>query len=123
MNTLEFFGITTELATANEVVLTMPITDKTKQPYGMVHGGVNAMLAETAASIGGNTVLGDAHRAAVGVDLEIHHLNAVSTGNLTAVAQPIHIGHRLQTWQVNIYETTTETHVAVSIVTLTSRTI
>ncbi|RRG18479.1 hotdog fold thioesterase [Weissella viridescens] len=123
MNTIEFFGITTELATANEVILTMPITDKTKQPYGVVHGGINAMLAETAASIGGNAAINDAHRAAVGVDLEIHHLNAVTEGTLKAVATPIHVGHRLQTWQVNLYETTTETHVAVSIVTLTSRTI
>ncbi len=120
MNTLELFDISTVSASSELVILTMPITDKAKQPYGILHGGISAMFAETAASIGANAALPEAGRVAVGVDLQIHHLNAATSGQLQAKATPLHIGNRIQTWQVAITEVNAAKDIAFATVTLAS---
>lgn len=120
MNTLELFDISTVSASSELVILTMPITDKTKQPYGILHGGISAMFAETAASIGANAALTEQGRVAVGVDLQIHHLNAATSGQLQAKATPLHIGNRIQTWQVAITEVSAAKDIAFATVTLAS---
>lgn len=120
MNTLELFDISTVSASSELVILTMPITDKTKQPYGILHGGISAMFAETAASIGANAALTEQGRVAVGVDLQIHHLNAATSGQLQAKATPLHIGNRIQTWQVAITEVNAAKDIAFATVTLAS---
>ncbi|WP_057788792.1 PaaI family thioesterase [Weissella minor] len=120
MNTLELFDISTVSASSELVILTMPITDKTKQPYGILHGGISAMFAETAASIGANAALTEPGRVAVGVDLQIHHLNAATSGQLQAKATPLHIGNRIQTWQVAITEVNAAKDIAFATVTLAS---
>ncbi|MBS0948849.1 PaaI family thioesterase [Weissella minor] len=120
MNTLELFDISTVSASSELVILTMPITDKAKQPYGILHGGISAMFAETAASIGANAALTEAGRVAVGVDLQIHHLNAATSGQLQAKATPLHIGNRIQTWQVAITEVNAAKDIAFATVTLAS---
>lgn len=120
MNTLELFDISTVSASSELVILTMPITDKTKQPYGILHGGISAMFAETAASIGANASLTEQGRVAVGVDLQIHHLNAATSGQLQAKATPLHIGNWIQTWQVAITEVSAAKDIAFATVTLAS---
>lgn len=120
MNTLELFDISTVSASSELVILTMPITDKAKQPYGILHGGISAMFAETATSIGANAALTEAGRVAVGVDLQIHHLNAATSGQLQAKATPLHIGNRIQTWQVAITEVNAAKDIAFATVTLAS---
>lgn len=120
MNTLELFDISTVSASSELVILTMPITDKTKQPYGILHGGISAMFAETAASIGANAALTEQGRVAVGVDLQIHHLNAATSGQLQAKATPLHIGNWIQTWQVAITEVSAAKDIAFATVTLAS---
>lgn len=120
MNTLELFDISTVSASSELVILTMPITDKTKQPYGILHGGISAMFAETAASIGANAALTEQGRVAVGIDLQIHHLNAATSGQLQAKATPLHIGNRIQTWQVAITEVSAAKDIAFATVTLAS---
>lgn len=120
MNTLELFDISTVSASSELVILTMPITDKTKQPYGILHGGISAMFAETAASIGANAALTEQGRVAVGIDLQIHHLNAATSGQLQAKATPLHIGNWIQTWQVAITEVSAAKDIAFATVTLAS---
>ncbi|MBM7616887.1 uncharacterized protein (TIGR00369 family) [Weissella uvarum] len=120
MNAVELFDIQTIVNDYRKVVLSMPVSEQTLQPFGMLHGGISAMLAETAASMGANTVLNDTNQFAVGVDLNIHHLNSVSQGTLEAVAIPLHTGRRIQTWQVDIYETQQHNQIASATVTLTN---
>ncbi|CAH1853737.1 PaaI family thioesterase [Convivina praedatoris] len=108
------------------VELKLPITSAVQQPYGVVHGGINALLAEEAASLGANAVLQANQRtkeAAVGVDLNVNQLQAVSWGTLIAQAIPLHLGYRLQTWQVKIYEQDSQITTAFATLRLTSQTI
>lgn len=108
------------------VELELPITFAVQQPYGMVHGGINALLAEEAASLGANAVLRAKQRtkeAAIGVDLNVNQLQAVRQGTLVAQATPLHLGHRLQTWQVKIYEQESQITTAFATLRLTSQTV
>lgn len=102
MNLLQYLGIKIQTVTANQVIISINVTDQIKQPFGIVHGGINAILAETAASLGANAWLtnNDRHQVATGVDINTHHLRAVKTGVLKAVATPLKLGRRIQTWQV-----------------------
>lgn len=105
MNILENLGIQTQLVTSSKCVITVKVSDKLKQPYGIVHGGINTVLAETAASLGANQWLAEHHQdqIALGINITTEHLIAVSDGELITVAIPIKCGQRIQRWQVDIY--------------------
>ena len=105
MNLLENLDIQTQSVTVNKCVITVKVSDKLKQPYGIVHGGINSVLAETAASLGANQWLADRQQdqIALGVNITTEHLIAVSNGKLRAIAIPIKRGRRIQTWQVDIH--------------------
>lgn len=123
MTVAKFLHLNAEILTAELVTVTLPITAQSKQPYGVVHGGINALIAEEAASLGANEALKAAGRldeVAVGVDIQTHHLASVTQGVLEGRATPIKIGGRIQTWQVTIREMITDTETAFSTVTLTS---
>ncbi|WP_240411035.1 PaaI family thioesterase, partial [Limosilactobacillus vaginalis] len=70
MNLLQYLGIKIQTVTANQVIISINVTDQIKQPFGIVHGGINAILAETAASLGANAWLtnNDRPQGAPGVD-------------------------------------------------------
>lgn len=118
MNLLENLGIQTQSITAKKVILTLKVTDKIKQPYGLVHGGINAVLAETAASLGANQWLKDNHidQISAGININTEHLRPVTNGEIQAIAVPLKYGHRLQTWQVRLFNK--EQLTSTSIVTL-----
>jgi len=125
MTVAKFLHLNTETVSPELVTVTLPIMAQTKQPYGVVHGGINALIAEEAASVGANAVLASQDRhdeVAVGVDIQTHHLAAVSQGVLEGKATPLHIGGRIQTWQVEVREMITDTPTAFSTVTLTTMT-
>ena len=82
----------------------MPVKDKHKQPFGIVHGGATATLAETIGSIAGWLCVDSKNQATVGLELNINHLKAVTKGILTAKATAIHVGRRTQVWQIDIYD-------------------
>lgn len=105
MNLLELLNIQPQTVTSQQVIITMDVTAAVKQPYGIVHGGINAVLAETAASLGANQWLTDHNRdqIAVGINITTQHLIAVSGGQLKTIAAPIKIGRRIQTWRADVY--------------------
>ena len=92
-------GIRIEEASGDRVVLACPVTPELFQPYGLVHGGVHAALAETAASVGGALWFGD-QGAVVGVSNTPDVLRAVRDGRLRAEATPLARGRTTQLWQV-----------------------
>jgi len=94
-------GITVEEATPERVVVSVPVTSKVHQPYGILHGGVSALLAESAASIGG-AVTAPAGKVVVGTELNCSHLRSMSDGILTATATPIRIGRTIQVWGIEL---------------------
>ena len=81
----ELLGVEILEATGERVVMRLPIDWKVHQPYGILHGGVSALLAESAASFGG-ALAAQPGRGVVGIELNASHLRSVSDGHLTAVA-------------------------------------
>ena len=98
---IKLVGIRVEQATGDRVVLTCPVTPDLHQPFGLVHGGVYATLAESAASVGGALWFGDRGKV-VGVSNHTDFLRAVRRGELRAEATPLARGRTTQLWQVEI---------------------
>ncbi|MFI8196113.1 PaaI family thioesterase [Streptomyces sp. NPDC085942] len=93
-------GVTIVEAAADRVVGTMPVEGNT-QPYGLLHGGASAVLAETLGSIG-SMLHGGASKVAVGVDLNCTHHRGVRAGLVTGVATPVHRGRSTATYEIVI---------------------
>jgi 1,4-dihydroxy-2-naphthoyl-CoA hydrolase len=98
---VKLLGLRFEEASADRVVLSCPVTPDLYQPFGLVHGGVHATLAETAASVGGALWFGDRGKV-VGVSNHTDFLRAVRAGGLRAEATPLARGRTSQLWQVEI---------------------
>ena len=81
------------------VVLRIPVDWRVHQPYGILHGGVSALLAESAASFGAALAAGPG-RNVVGIELNASHLRSVREGHLTAEATPIRVGRTVQVWRI-----------------------
>ncbi|MER6342373.1 hotdog fold thioesterase [Streptomyces tendae] len=93
-------GVQIVEASADRVVGTMPVEGNT-QPYGLLHGGASAVLAETLGSVG-SMLHGGASKIAVGVDLNCTHHRGVRSGLVTGVATPVHRGRSTATYEVVI---------------------
>ena len=103
MNLLEFLQIQTKECSKDKVILSLQVADYHKQPFGLLHGGINGVLIETACSMGANKHFANDYTFAVGIDLQVNHLKSVADGNLTIIATPDHIGKSLQIWEGKIY--------------------
>jgi 1,4-dihydroxy-2-naphthoyl-CoA hydrolase len=83
------------------VTATMPVTPDHHQPFGMLHGGVSVVLAESAASVGGHLAAPSGHTA-VGIEVNANHVRPVRAGRLIATATPLHTGRSTQVWTIDI---------------------
>lgn len=79
----------------------VPVDERTRQPYGILHGGVSVVLAETLGSCGAAYAAPVGHRA-VGLDINANHLRSASSGWVTGTARPVHIGRTTQVWQIEL---------------------
>ncbi|MGY3702999.1 aromatic compound catabolic protein [Vagococcus martis] len=103
MNALDYLDIKIKDVSKEKVTLTMVVDGKHLQPFGLMHGGMNAVLIETATSIGANESIDTTKQVAVGLDIQVNHLkSAVKGDTLTVVAIPDHIGKTTQVWQAEI---------------------
>lgn len=84
------------------VVATMPVDDRTRQPFGILHGGASVALAETAVSLGAWLNIDREQQAAVGLEINANHVRAVASGTVHVVATPIHRGRTTQVWTAEI---------------------
>ncbi|MEU6170743.1 hotdog fold thioesterase [Streptantibioticus parmotrematis] len=96
----ERMGVKVTEASAERVVGTMPVEGNT-QPYGLLHGGASAVLAETLGSVGA-MLHGGPHKVAVGVDLNCTHHRGLRSGLVTGVATPVHRGRSSATYEIVI---------------------
>jgi len=78
-----------------------PVDSRTRQPYGILHGGVSVVLAETLGSCGAACSTVPGHQA-VGLDVNANHLRSAKAGWVTGVARPVHLGRTTQVWQIDI---------------------
>jgi uncharacterized protein (TIGR00369 family) len=83
------------------VTATMPVTPNHHQPFGVLHGGVSVVLAETVASVGAYLAAPDGYTA-VGMEVNANHVRSVRTGRLSAVATPLHTGSTTHVWEIKI---------------------
>ena len=81
------------------VVMRLPVDWRVHQPYGLLHGGVSALLAESAASLGAALAAGP-ERMVVGIELNASHLRGLRDGHLTAEATPVRVGRTVQVWRI-----------------------
>ena len=79
----------------------VPVNPHTRQPYGLLHGGVSVVLAETLGSCGAAFTLPEGYRA-VGLDINANHLRGATSGWVTGVARPVHVGRTTQVWQIEL---------------------
>jgi len=80
---------------------TMPVDTRTRQPYGLLHGGASVLLAETLGSSAGNLCVGPGEMC-VGIEINANHLAAVREGTVVGTARPLHVGRRTQVWEIRI---------------------
>src|ERR1700676_2591298 len=81
---------------------TMPVDDRTRQPYGLLHGGASVALAETIGSVASMLCVDPAKNRCVGLEHNANHLRAVRDGWVYATARPAHIGSRTHVWLIEI---------------------
>jgi uncharacterized protein (TIGR00369 family) len=81
---------------------TMPVDQRTLQPYGLLHGGASVLLAETLGSMAANLCLEPGEGQAVGIEINANHLRAMTEGAVTGTARPLHVGRGTQVWEIRI---------------------
>ncbi len=79
----------------------IPVDARTRQPYGLLHGGVSVVLAETLGSCGAAYSCPEGQRA-VGLDINANHLKGATAGWVTGITRPVHIGRTTQVWQIDL---------------------
>ncbi|KTD41752.1 hotdog fold thioesterase [Legionella parisiensis] len=99
----EFLGIKFIEIGDDFLKATMPVTARTRQPVGILHGGANVALSETVASTAANSVIDLNQFFCVGLEINANHIHSVKEGNVTAIASPLHLGRSTHVWQVKIF--------------------
>ncbi|WP_203363151.1 hotdog fold thioesterase [Bacillus sp. REN10] len=95
-------GIETVEIGEGKVVMTMPVDERTRQPFGFLHGGASVALAETAASVGTVALIDQQKEACFGLEINANHIKAKKDGTVTAIATVAHRGHTTMVWEIRI---------------------
>lgn len=83
---------------------TMPVDQRTRQPYGLLHGGASVALAETLGSLGSHFIAIRNNLVAVGVEINANHLRGKREGLVTGKARLVHQGAKLHVWNIDIVD-------------------
>ena len=81
---------------------TMPVDARTRQPYGLLHGGASVALAETLGSFAGSLCVDPATSIVVGLEISANHVRGKTDGVVTGTARPLHVGRATQVWDIRI---------------------
>ncbi|RID85359.1 hotdog fold thioesterase [Peribacillus asahii] len=99
MNSL---GIEIKELTEGKVIATMPVDERTRQPFGLLHGGASVALAETVASVGGFHLVDQTKEAVVGLEINANHIKGKRSGKVIAEGTILHRGRKTMVWDVKI---------------------
>lgn len=103
-NTLgEFMEISFTEIGNNYLKATMPVNNKTKQPFGLLHGGASVALAETLGSVASWCAVNRDIFIGVGIEINANHLKAVLSGTVTGVCKAIHVSGKNHVWGIEIF--------------------
>lgn len=104
-NTLaEVIGIVFIEIGPDYLVAKMPVDKRTHQPFGLLHGGASAALAETIGSVAGWLCINPDKQYCVGMELNCNHIKGKTEGWVYAKASSIHLGGSTQVWDIRIYD-------------------
>lgn len=82
----------------------MPVDHRTKQPYGLLHGGASCALAETIGSVASAMVVDHSRFYCVGLEINANHIRSAREGYVTGIAKPLHLGSTTHVWDIRIYD-------------------
>ena len=89
-------------ASKNKLVARMPVDERTKQPYGLLHGGASGVLVETLASVGSMLNVDATKDSAVGIELHCRHISSAREGWVVGTATPEKLGKSIHFWKVQV---------------------
>lgn len=99
-----FLGITIDEIGDNFMRGSMPVDERTHQPYGLLHGGASCVLAETLGSMAAAMVVDRERYLVLGQEINANHLRGVREGRVHGVARPDHIGRSSQVWTMRLHD-------------------
>lgn len=88
----------------NYLKMSMPVDERTHQPYGLLHGGASAALAETVGSVASFMCINPEKQSSVGLEINCNHVRGVRSGRVTATAKNIHLGKMTHVWDIRIHD-------------------
>ena len=100
----DFLGIELTKEEKGYVEATMPVNERTKQPFGYLHGGANVVLAETVASLGSYMLIDQEKEICFGLEINANHLRSKQDGMVTAKATILSQGKTVHVWDIRIFD-------------------
>jgi 1,4-dihydroxy-2-naphthoyl-CoA hydrolase len=100
----EYIGIEFTEVGENYLKAKMPVDRRTKQAYGLLHGGASATLAETVGSVGSAMVLDPEQFFCVGIEINANHIGSAREGFVIATGTPLHLGGSTHVWDIRIID-------------------
>jgi len=100
----EHIGIEWTEVGADYIKARMPVDHRTRQPYGLLHGGASVALAETLGSVAAAMVIDHSQFYCVGLEINANHVRSARQGWVTGITRPIHMGSTTQVWDIKIYD-------------------
>jgi len=88
----------------NYIKAKMPVDNRTRQTYGLLHGGASCVLAETVGSIASAMVIDHERFVCVGLEINANHVRSAREGYVTGVATPLHLGNNTHVWDIKIMD-------------------
>jgi 1,4-dihydroxy-2-naphthoyl-CoA hydrolase len=95
-------GIEVTHIEAGKVIATMPVDERTRQPFGLLHGGASVALAETVASIGAFELVDKETEGVAGLEINANHVRPITEGTVTAIGTVLHQGRTTMVWDIKI---------------------
>ena len=100
----EYIGIEWTEVGDDFIKAKMPVDHRTKQPYGLLHGGASCVLSETIGSVASAMVVDHSKFVCVGLEINANHVRSARTGFVTGIATPLHLGANTHVWDIRIYD-------------------
>jgi 1,4-dihydroxy-2-naphthoyl-CoA hydrolase len=100
----EYLGMEWVALGDDYIKMRMPVDDRTRQPYGLLHGGASCALAETVGSVASHFVIDNEKFICVGLDINANHVRGVRKGFVIATCTPLHMGASTHVWDIKIHD-------------------
>lgn len=100
---VDHIGIHFTVLAEDRIEAVMPVDQRTRQPFGLLHGGASVVLAETLGSMAGYLCT-EGEQQVVGLEINANHLRAAREGEVRGVCRSVHLGRRHQVWQIEIFD-------------------